>query len=55
MLSSFWEETFNKYFDGDVSRVPFMSPQRISACKQEMKVLGRILEHGWRLTKKLPI
>ncbi|KAK3722360.1 hypothetical protein QZH41_003617 [Actinostola sp. cb2023] len=56
MFSSFWEEAFQTFFDGDgVVKVPFVPPQKMVKSKDDMKMLGRILEHSWALTRKLPI
>lgn len=53
-FTSFWEVAFQTYFDGDVVKVPLVSPQKL-ADKPRMQALGRVLEHGWRLTGELPV
>ena len=55
LFSSFWEATFDTYFEGDANKVPSIAPHQMSSCKAEVHALGRVLEHGWRLTKKLPV
>ena len=53
-FTSFWEAAFEKYFDGDVAKVPFVSPQKMGS-RPLVEALGRILEHGWKLTGELPV
>ena len=53
-FTSFWEVAFQTYFDGDAVKVPLVSPQKL-ADKPRMQALGRVLEHGWRLTGELPV
>ena len=54
LFPSFWELAFQTYFDGDVVKVLLVSPQKV-ADKPPMQALGRVLEHGWRLTGELPV
>ena len=53
-FTSFWEVAFQTYFDGDVVKVPLVSPQKL-ADKPRMQALGHVLEHGWRVTGELPV
>ena len=53
-FTSFWEVAFQTYFDGDVLKVPLVSPQKL-ADKPRMQALGPVLEHGWRVTGELPV
>ena len=54
LFMSFWEVAFQTYFDGDVMKVPLVSPQKL-ANKPRIQALGRVLKHGWRLTGELPV
>ncbi|KAK3729313.1 hypothetical protein QZH41_011440 [Actinostola sp. cb2023] len=53
---SFWEAAFAEYFEGDVVKIPLATPIKMSAISNSiLPALGRILEHGWRLTRKIPV
>jgi hypothetical protein len=55
-FSSFWEAAFAEYFEGDVVKIPLASPTKMSAISNSiLPALGRILEHGWKLTRKIPV
>lgn len=55
-FTTFWNAAFDEYFDGDVVKIPLASPINMSLMKHQiLPALGRIIEHGWNLTKKIPI
>lgn len=51
MFSSFWEVMENKYLEGNLAKVPVITPDTCSFYFQ----LGRILSHGYVLTGYLPL
>lgn len=56
LFSSFWEAAFKKYFDGDVVKIPLVSPTNIIQLGEDtLPAFGRILVHGWRLTNNIPV
>ena len=55
LFCTFWESAWDKYFDGDSVKVPFVAPQNIASSKSVFQALGRLLIHGWILTNQIPI
>lgn len=55
LFSAFWDAVWDKYFEGETAKVPFVPPQSIARSKAAFKAIGRVLAHGWVLTKQIPI
>ena len=55
LFSTFWEAVWDKYFEGETAKVPFVPPQSIANSKAAFNAIGRVLTHGWVLTKQIPI
>ncbi len=49
MFSAFWEQAFDKLFEGITSLVPMLHPQ------SDLTLIGHILSHGYLVTGILPI
>ena len=55
LFSTFWEAVWDKYFEGETAKVPFVPPQSITNSKAAFNAVGRVLTHGWVPTKQIPI
>ena len=55
LISTFWDAAFSAYFEGDTIKIPFVPPLKHQERKGVFPKLGRILYHGWRLTKQIPV
>ena len=55
LFSMFWDAVWDKYFEGETAKVPFVPPQSIANSKATFNAIGRVLAHGWVLTKQIPI
>lgn len=51
VLSAFWEEIFQKFFDGEET----IAPHKMADVENTFKVLGRIFSYGFVLTNTIPI
>jgi len=54
LFTSFWDAAFYAYFEGDTIKIPFAPPHEQKQRKEVFQILGRILYHGWYLTKQIP-
>ena len=54
LFSCFWEKAYDEFFDGEVTKVPYVPPHRTSDAHSLFVRLGRIFSHGYLLTGIVP-
>ena len=55
LFTSLWNAAYDEYFEGDTVKVPFARTHQQLQMKAVFQMFGRILYHGWLLTKEIPI
>ena len=55
LFTSLWNAVYEEYFEGDTVKVPFARPHQQLQMKAVFQKLGRMLYHGWLLTKEIPV
>ena len=55
LFTSLWNAAYDEYFDGDTVKVPFAPPHQQLQMKAVFQKFGRMLYHGWLLTKEIPV
>ena len=55
LFASLWNAAYEEYFEGDTVKVPFCPPHQQMQMKTVFQKFGRILYHGWLLTKEIPV
>ena len=55
LFASLWNAAYEEYFEGDTVNIPFCSPHQQIQMKTVFQKFGRILYHGWLLTKEIPV
>ena len=55
VFSAFWEQAFQKFFDGEVVKVPFVAPSELHQVRGTFEAMGRIFSHGFIITSAIPV
>ena len=53
LFSAFWDQAFEKFFDGDVVKVPFVPPSDLQSVRGTFETMRRTFSQGYMVTSAI--